>query len=121
MLEYITDHIQHDINAIKREYNVDVSPEVGRILYSFVSYNKNRNCLSFSKFVEFMNMISGLEKYIKERIKKPVSLHETIKSGWEICEILNRDKESLSELERYVLKLKNKKVERNKKLPVLVS
>jgi len=105
-IEYVKEHIKEDIDGIRKEYHVDVSPEVGKILYSFVTHHQNN--ISNKVFFRFIDVIGGLEKYLRERTKQNIYLHEIKKSGAGICRILKRkDKNDLSALMEYIAGLKN--------------
>lgn len=107
-IEYVIEHIREDINRTRNNIGKNISPEIGKVLYSFVTYYQNNN-MSDETFFKFRDVIVGLEKNLRERTKQPIYLHETRKSGAEICGMLKRkDKSGLSALMKYITRLKNK-------------
>lgn len=106
-IDYIRDHIEEDINSIKSTYNEDVSLDIVTFLNGFVShYNHHSPSTDLFKDI-FLYDMKGLEKSLEKKIEKPVSLHETLKAGYEICRILQQDKntQELGELVNYLSKL----------------
>ena len=114
VVEYVKEHIKEDIDGIKREYRVDISPEIGRVMKSFVSYYVNKDHEGFQLYSKFLNISHGLERYLKRKINNPVSLHETMKAGFQICRaVKDGDERALRELETYFNKLIHKELELN--------
>jgi len=113
-IEYVKEHIKEDIDNIRRQHRADVSPEVGRIVRSFVSYYRNRNVKEIELYRKFLNVTRGLERYVKEKLNHPVSFHETMKAGVYICRaIRGDDKARLREISNYYKKLIHRELELN--------
>ena len=113
-MEYVKEHIKEDIDNIKRQHCVDVSPEIGRVIKSFVSYYENRDVKEIELYRKFLDAAKGLEKFVKRKLENPVSLHETMKAGVHICRAIRGDnKLRLREINNYYNKLIHKELELN--------
>ncbi len=114
IVEYVKEHIKEDIDRIRESYSVDVSPEVGRVMGGFVSYYADKSREEFPFYSKIVNIANGLERYLKGKIKKPLSLHETMKAGFQICRALkDKDKRALMGIETYFSQLVHKELELN--------
>lgn len=103
-IEFAKACIESDVDEIKKKYQIDVSAEIGMVLNRFVSYwKKNESEWIVAKF---LNVVHGLEKYLTGRMYSSVNLNETVRSGSEICKMLEeQDTERIKELEKYLSEL----------------
>jgi hypothetical protein len=104
------EHIESDIKEIRERHRINVSREMGQVLYSFVSYWKEHESEMIP--AKFLNIIHGLEGYLTHRIMGGLVLEDTTRSGGEICKMLReKDMTKIAELEKYLNRLKARKPE----------
>ena len=118
-MEYVKEHIKEDIDNIRLQHYADVSPEVGRVIRSFVSYYKGKDIKNIELYRKFLNVTRGLEKFIKSKLKEPVSFHETMKAGVYICRAIREgNKAGLGEINNYYNQLIHTELELNGHLQI---
>jgi hypothetical protein len=108
-IEYIKESIEKDIYRIREDSNLDVSKEVGAVLYDFISYWKEHKGYKSTK-IHFLEVVQGLENYLTFTLKNHAFLTETRITSKEIeCVLLIEDKKSLSRLLLYLKELKQRR------------
>lgn len=107
-LKEIIEGIEEDIKKIKSISNIDVSRELGSVLYSFVSYwGRNKEYESAKK--SFFDVMVGLEIYLILRTNRNLHFKETIRKQDEFEKIINvKDEKELSGLSAYFNQLKRR-------------
>jgi hypothetical protein len=97
----LMEKVDKDIQFVKDSYRLDVSPEIGRVLNSFVTYYEQRE-MNNEGLKRFVSNIQGLEKGLQDRIGISVSLSHTAASVYEIISLWNlKNDENIKKLKNY--------------------